>query len=503
VVPDVDALNAALQQFVTAGAQRTLGTLVARIHSNFSRQFGMDVLDSRALAAAGLNPAGGLAVMHATAHTHPFAVVALQDATALRKHMVQKVAGPYVKALLADESIGNAVLTTLRLSPEGGPRITWAIEGARVYLAGPGSDAALRTFLLAHKPASLAPDERLRQMAQELGPAQGFGVRAGSPQAAKPYHVVGLHADATGWVLQAQIAEPHWHQRLCQAPHSATAHSTAMSLGHALEAGALGMAYGSSTTGLAALMAPAHRIGETQARALLGSKGSEILMRGQAYLPPLIATLAALGSPWAWAGFGNGAPRQDPVHPRDLLGAALVVQAQTPADKARLRTLAQDLQHGVRLPGLPRGDLAKVTLQGATGPSLSPKVAGSGWAVAVVHDTLIATYGKGRLTPILSRLNEPAKTLQPSQEAGTAPAQVALFGTGHLGAASSLAQDVIAAGAQGPLQGTAWEHMPGLLMLGPTGDALREVGALGDLSVQLVCTPTGIMATVIDRLAAP
>jgi hypothetical protein len=189
------------------------------------------------------------------------------------------------------------------------------------------------------------------------------------------------------------------------------------------------------------------------------------------------------------------------------VNVAFVAQAISDPDRQRLAALAKRLartaaQGGPGAQGMTLG-AKPVALGGKRALPVHMPAPAPGFDGVVVDHTLIVTSGPDGLPRALKALGQQAKGAalppgaMPTGADRHADVRVQFDGLAQLGEAAILA------GAKGPLAQTPLGAMPELLLLGPTGDLLREVGALGRLEAHLGCRPEGLLVNASITLAAP
>ena len=278
------------------------------------------------------------------------------------------------------------------------------------------------------------------------------------------------------------------------------------------------MAAGASSRDLDLAVEAAIAAAQAQASRIVGPRSHSLLRLGRGVVLPLQANLRQLAAPWACA---ISLPEQgDPAAsapPAAQARAALVLRAQTATDRTALAQLARRWRAQRRpIDPAPPGALwalREARLGRATGPCLTPQNNRADWAVAIVGDTLVATWGARMMDCTLAALEAPAAPAPPLGDAldalglapgGSPPPGTIAVGLGHLDVLAARAEALLLAGAGEALGGSPLRAMPQLLMMGPTGDLLREVEALHDVAVTLSCAAPGALRLhVHERLAVP
>lgn len=475
IIEDPTALSLGLSSFAAQGSQRTLMTLVARMRQRASREFGVDMMDAAARTQAGLKADAPFAVVSLTADGPPVLVLPAVSEDALAGGLKKTLGSAYVTTTDAAARIGAATLHTLTVGDVVTPRLLWATVGPRTFITGPRGKTAIEQLVRAAAGPWLADHAQAVRDKQSMGANQLYWARHSA--SADAWQMAGMAIAGSTFSGQAPLPQNTVFKNACtKAAHQSA--QAGQSLADALQPEALAHGFGASTQiGVAA----AHeRLDPQQLSAALGPAAADRLARLLGSAPQVREALGDLDAPFAWALYPRG--NSSGAKPKGLLDTVqgvLVVQALSAQDKARLKSMAKRLN--AEPPTKP--PLRKVRLRGHWGPSVHRPSPLHGWDMAVVDDTLLVTFGAGAQDRTLPRL-EPWRTPQ-GQNPKLPPALLRV--TAHLDDMAQSVQAAILSGAQGPLAGTPLETVPQLLLFGPTGDLIREVGALGRAQADVVC----------------
>lgn len=485
LVEDAEALDAGLQAFLTQGQQRTLATLVVRIKERSRQEFGLNVLDRAERQTLGLAPGGGFALVWMPHAQAPVLALEATPTQTLVTGFGTLLGSRYVKLTVHPVNVAGTTLQALTVGDVVTPRVYWGHAGGATFISGPRGKEALAAALKA-KAAAQAKPLWLPQM-QALGPHQLVvlqrldGVDAAT---AAVWQVAGMNAHAGGVSVQGSAANARALRPLCAVTAADADSAEASALAGVLAEGALASGHASSTQMLQ--VGRGATVDRGMLTSVLGPAMGDRVAHVMALAPEAQALLADLDAPMAAAAYPSGRPGH---RLQDLLDVAVVARARSPEQRARLAHQAKRLFAApTAVKGAqPTGHTRAITLGAARGQSITRSTPVPGWDIAVIDHTLIITSrggGQKRALEALGRL--PAAVPQTAARAIPASASV------HLSQWSALAERAIVAGAQGALgDHPVAAAMPQLLLHGPTGDLLREVGALGLLQVRLSCSDSG------------
>jgi hypothetical protein len=503
VLEDPAAFGQTLAGFCAQGRQRTLGTLVARLRERSRREFGIDVLEPGALGVLGFAPQSSVTVLLPTAGT-PILVLAAPPGEGFEPGLARALGGKYARTAVRDVTVGGHALRALTVGDVVTPRVYWATAAGRTYLTGGRSKDALAQLLTSLQQGTLGALPQVRQAAQLLGPHPLVWAHRGPPAAGGTWQLGGLTVRGDGLQSQLALADAAGATPLCQ-NSGAEASRTATLLASALAPGALVLGSAPSTQALLALSPQS--TDEAQLTAVAGAAVSQRLHRLLTAAPAVQEALEGLDAPWAAAILPHPAAAGGAPSLGRLVNVAFVAQAISDPDRQRLAALAKRLartaaQGGPGAQGMTLG-AKPVALGGKRALPVHMPAPAPGFDGVVVDHTLIVTSGPDGLPRALKALGQQAKgaalppDAMPTGADRHADVRVQFDGLAQLGEAAILA------GAKGPLAQTPLGAMPELLLLGPTGDLLREVGALGRLEAHLGCRPEGLLVNASITLAAP
>ncbi len=501
LVSDPNALCTGLSAFCSQGHQRTLATLVARLKERSRREFAVDVLDVRELAKIGVAGRGGLAVLWMPQSQAPVLALPMVADETFTLGLQEVLGSRYARTSSHRVQVNQVTLNAVTVADVVTPRMYWATSGGQTFVSGPRGKEALAAVLQQAQKPKAQPSVDLIETLAALGEQQLVWLYGQKAASQTVWHVAGLKADGRGLTLYNSVKDAQVVSAWCSQNNNTPQASVAAEMADRLATKAQAYGYGASSAVLGSRPLQAAHVEALEG--FIGAAAAARISRALAAAPKTQEALATLDAPFALALYANPSP-----HPgsglRDLVDVAFVAHGVTTAQKARIKSLSEKLATS-SCSSAPRKKTVVATT-GQKGWSVHLETPAPGWEAAVVADTLIVTQNANSQRQVLQALStwrpngKITAPTAPGQPASVAPAAA----TVQLTAMAQSVEAMILAGGQGPLaQHPVAAALPQLLLLGPTGDLLREVYALGGLSIALRCTGQGLWAHSHITLAAP